>query len=48
MKTGARHISHIEDIIGADISLTQADLEEIEKFVVDATPVAGPSPEGMP
>jgi aryl-alcohol dehydrogenase-like predicted oxidoreductase len=46
---GARHISHIEDSIGAvDISLTQADLEEIEKFMVDATPVAGPSPEGMP
>ena len=31
-----------------DISLTDSDLDEIETIMDDATPVAGPSPEGMP
>jgi aryl-alcohol dehydrogenase-like predicted oxidoreductase len=46
---GARHVDHIEDSLRAvDISLTDSDLDEIETIMDDATPVAGPSPEGMP
>jgi aryl-alcohol dehydrogenase-like predicted oxidoreductase len=46
---GAREAGHIEDSLGAaDISLTESDLDEIEIIMNDATPVAGPSPEGMP
>jgi len=46
---GARQVSHIEDSLRAvDISLTDLDLDEIETIMDEATPVAGPSPEGMP
>ena len=46
---GARHVGHIADSLRAvDISLTDWDLDEIETIMADATPVAGPSPEGMP
>jgi aryl-alcohol dehydrogenase-like predicted oxidoreductase len=45
---GARQVGHIEDSLSAaEISLTDSDLDEIETIMVDATPVAGPSPEGM-
>jgi hypothetical protein len=46
---GARQVSHIEDSLHAiDISVTDSDLDEIETIMYEATPVAGPSPEGMP
>jgi len=46
---GARQVGHIEDSLRAvDISLTDSDLDEIELIMEEATPVAGPSPEGMP
>jgi aryl-alcohol dehydrogenase-like predicted oxidoreductase len=46
---GARKVSHIEDSLRAvDISLTDSDIDEIETIMDEATPVAGPSPEGMP
>ena len=46
---GARRVGHIEDSLRAvDISLTDTDLDEIETIMDEATPVAGPSPEGMP
>ena len=46
---GARQVGHIEDSLRAvDISLTDSDLDQIETIMADATPVAGPSPEGMP
>jgi aryl-alcohol dehydrogenase-like predicted oxidoreductase len=45
---GARQVGHIEDSLRAvDISLTDSDLDEIETIMDEATPVAGPSPEGM-
>jgi aryl-alcohol dehydrogenase-like predicted oxidoreductase len=46
---GARQVDHIEDSVHAvDISLADSDLDEIETIMADATPVTGPSPEGMP
>jgi len=46
---GARQVGHVEDSLRAvDISLTDSDLDEIETIMDEATPVAGPSPEGMP
>ena len=46
---GARQVGHIEDSLSAaDIFLTDSDVEEIETIMDDATPVAGPAPEGMP
>lgn len=46
---GARQSNHVEDSLrAAEVSLTDADLDEIEKIMASATPVAGPSPEGMP
>jgi aryl-alcohol dehydrogenase-like predicted oxidoreductase len=45
---GARRANHIEDSIAAvDISLSSADLAEIDKIMATATPVAGPSPESV-
>jgi aryl-alcohol dehydrogenase-like predicted oxidoreductase len=45
---GARQASHIQDSLHAStVSLTDADLDEIDKIMTSATPVAGPSPEGM-
>ena len=46
---GARQAGHIEDSLRADqITLTDADLEELDTIMASAVPVAGPSPEGMP
>jgi aryl-alcohol dehydrogenase-like predicted oxidoreductase len=46
---GARQVGHIEDSLRAvDISLTDSDLDEMDTIMDEATPVAGPSPEGMP
>ncbi len=46
---GARQVGHIEDSLRAvDIALTDSDVDEIETIMDEATPVAGPSPEGMP
>jgi len=46
---GARQSSHVEDSLrAAEVSLTDADLDEIDKIMTSATPIAGPSPEGMP
>jgi aryl-alcohol dehydrogenase-like predicted oxidoreductase len=45
---GARSSRHIEDsLAAADITLSGADLAEIEKIMAAATPVDGPSPEGV-
>ncbi len=45
---GARQAKHVQDSLAAvDISLSKADLAEIDKIMASATPVAGPSPEGM-
>ena len=45
---GARRANHIEESIAAvDISLSSADLAEIDKIMATATPVAGPSPESV-
>ena len=46
---GARQTTHVEDSLRAtDVSLSEADLDEIDKIMTSATPVTGPSPEGMP
>lgn len=45
---GARHASHVQDSLGAaEVSLSDADLDEIDKIMASATPVAGPSPESV-
>jgi aryl-alcohol dehydrogenase-like predicted oxidoreductase len=45
---GARTTNHVQDsLAAADVSLSDADLAEIDKIMSSATPVAGPSPEGM-
>jgi aryl-alcohol dehydrogenase-like predicted oxidoreductase len=45
---GARKTSHVEESLhAADVSLTDSDLDEIDKIMTSATPVGGPSPEGM-
>jgi aryl-alcohol dehydrogenase-like predicted oxidoreductase len=45
---GARQAGHVEDSLAAvEVSLSDADLDEIDKIMTSATPVAGPSPEGM-
>jgi aryl-alcohol dehydrogenase-like predicted oxidoreductase len=46
---GARQPAHIEDSVrAAEITLSETDLEEIDTIMSSATPVSGPSPEGMP
>jgi aryl-alcohol dehydrogenase-like predicted oxidoreductase len=46
---GARQADHVEDSLSAaEITLTEADLDAIDRIMADATPVSGPSPEGMP
>jgi aryl-alcohol dehydrogenase-like predicted oxidoreductase len=46
---GARHPDHIEDsVAAAALSLSGADLEQIEQIVASAVPIGGPSPEAMP
>lgn len=43
---GARGTGHIEDsLAAADVTLSDADLADIEKIMASATPVDGPSPE---
>jgi aryl-alcohol dehydrogenase-like predicted oxidoreductase len=45
---GARQANHVQDsLAAADLSLSKADLATIDKIMASATPVAGPSPEGM-
>jgi aryl-alcohol dehydrogenase-like predicted oxidoreductase len=45
---GTRQASHVDDSLGAaEVSLSDADLAEIDTIMASATPVAGPSPEGM-
>jgi aryl-alcohol dehydrogenase-like predicted oxidoreductase len=45
---GARQAHHVQDsLAAADLSLSKADLAAIEEIMASATPVAGPSPEGM-
>jgi aryl-alcohol dehydrogenase-like predicted oxidoreductase len=45
---GARQANHVQDsLAAADVSLSDADLEEIDKIMSFAAQVAGPSPEGM-
>ena len=45
---GTRHASHVDDsLAAAEVSLSDADLAEIDTIMASATPVAGPSPEGM-
>ena len=45
---GTRHASHVDDSLAAvEVSLSEADLGEIDTIMASATPVAGPSPEGM-
>ncbi len=45
---GTRHVGHVEDsLAAAEVFLSDADLADIDKIMASATPVAGPSPEGM-
>jgi aryl-alcohol dehydrogenase-like predicted oxidoreductase len=45
---GARQAKHVQDsLAAADLSLSTADLAAIDNIMASATPVAGPSPEGM-
>jgi len=46
---GARHPGHIEEsVAAADLNLSGADLEEIDRIMADSVPLSGPSPEMMP
>jgi aryl-alcohol dehydrogenase-like predicted oxidoreductase len=45
---GARRPSQLEATLpAAEVLLTEADREEIDRLLADAVPVVGPSPEGM-
>jgi aryl-alcohol dehydrogenase-like predicted oxidoreductase len=45
---GARQANHVQDsLAAADLTLDNADLTKIDKITASATPVNGPSPEGM-
>jgi aryl-alcohol dehydrogenase-like predicted oxidoreductase len=45
---GARTPAHLTESLGAlDLTLSQADLAEIDTIVAAAVPVGGPTPEGM-
>ncbi|WP_330255827.1 aldo/keto reductase [Nocardia sp. NBC_00565] len=45
---GARRADHVQDSLGAaDVALSADDLDEIDKIMAWATPVAGPSPESV-
>jgi aryl-alcohol dehydrogenase-like predicted oxidoreductase len=45
---GARQANHVQDsLAAADLSLSNTDLADIDKIMTSATPVTGPSPEGM-
>jgi aryl-alcohol dehydrogenase-like predicted oxidoreductase len=46
---GARHPQHIsESVAAAELSLSQADLERIDRIMAGSVPLSGPSPEMMP
>jgi aryl-alcohol dehydrogenase-like predicted oxidoreductase len=46
---GARHPAHIQDsLAAAELSLSDGDLEQIDRIIAGAVPVGGPSPEAMP
>ncbi len=46
---GARQPSHIEDsVAAAELSLSEADLEQIDRIMADSVAIGGPSPEAMP
>ena len=46
---GARHPKHIEDsLAAAELSLSQAHLDEIDRIMAGSVPIGGPSPEAMP
>jgi aryl-alcohol dehydrogenase-like predicted oxidoreductase len=46
---GARHPGHIEDsVAAANLSVSDADLVEIDRIIADSVPLSGPSPEMMP
>ncbi len=46
---GARHPGHIEDSIrAAELSLSEADLERIDRITAGSVPLSGPHPEMMP
>ncbi|MQA92261.1 MAG: aldo/keto reductase [Gemmatimonas sp.] len=46
---GARHPGHIEDsVAAAELDLSEADLEEIERIMADSVSMGGPHPEMMP
>jgi len=45
---GARTPAHLDESLGAlDLTLSQADLAEIDHIMAAAVPVGGPTPEGM-
>ena len=45
---GARTSAHLAESLGAlDLTLTQADLADIDAIMAAAVPVSGPTPEGM-
>lgn len=46
---GARRPNHIADsVAAAESSLSDADLEQIDRIMADSVPLPGPSPEMMP
>ncbi len=46
---GARHPDHIEDsLAAAELSLSEDDLEQIDRIMAESVPIGGPSPEAMP
>jgi aryl-alcohol dehydrogenase-like predicted oxidoreductase len=45
---GTRRVSHVDDSLGAvQVSLSQSDLDEIDRIMASATPVGGPRPENV-
>jgi hypothetical protein len=43
---GARHPRHIEEsVAAADLSLSESDLEQIDRIMADSVPLSGPNPE---
>jgi aryl-alcohol dehydrogenase-like predicted oxidoreductase len=46
---GARHPDHIEDsVAAAELSLSEADLEQIDRIMAGSVAMTGPHPEMMP
>ena len=46
---GARSPRHIEDsVAAAELRLSEADLQQIDRIVAGSVPISGPSPEMMP